>query len=274
MKSMKYSCKKTAWLAAIFGIACCLKISSTSAASIPVQSLHKDADGVALTMSPGKMKLTVCSDGIVRVMYSPTATLPTGQDFVVTNHSWASTSFKVAEANGKVTVTTRKLKVAVDKTSGAVAFYDVAGKLLLAESAGGGKTVTANAPVRIPPLYVHAGSIVPLGPVVQYATEKPADPIELRIYRGADGAFTLYEDEGDNYNYEKGKHATIPLEWNEARQTLTIGKRPGDFPGILKERAFRVVYVSPGHGSGMAAEEAADSIVRYTGKAVTVSRKK
>ena len=87
------------------------------------------------------------------------------------------------------------------------------------------KTVTANAPVNILPLFVRAGSIVPLGPVMQYATEKPADPIELRVYRGADGKFTLYEDEGDNYNYEKGKYATIPFEWNEAKQTLTIGKR-------------------------------------------------
>ena len=94
-------------------------------------------------MSPGTMKLTVCSDRIVRVMYSPTATLPAGQDFVVTNHSWQSASFKVADANGKVTVTTRKLKVAVDKATGAVTFYDAAGNLLLAEPAAGGKTMTA-----------------------------------------------------------------------------------------------------------------------------------
>ena len=94
-------------------------------------------------MSPGKMKLTVCSDGIVRVMYSPTATMPAGLDFVVTNHSWKSTSFKVAESNGQLTLTTRKLKVAVDEATGAVSFYDVSGKLLLAEPAGGGKTMTA-----------------------------------------------------------------------------------------------------------------------------------
>ena len=115
---------------------------------------------------------------------------------------------------------------------------------------------------------------MPLGPVVQYATEKPADPIELRVYRGADGQFTLYEDEGDNYNYEKGKYATIPFEWNEARQTLTIGKRSGNFPGMLKERTFRVVFVSSGHGAGTAAEENADSVVNYTGKTVVVRVKK
>ena len=122
------------------------------------------------------------------------------------------------------------------------------------ETLAGGKTVTANAPVNILPLYVRAGSIVPLGPVVQYATEKPADPIELRVYRGADGKFTLYEDEGDNYDYEKGKYATIPFDWNEAKQTLTIGKRSGNFPGMLKERAFRrrLRFARPrrGHGSG------------------------
>jgi alpha-D-xyloside xylohydrolase len=139
------------------------------------------------------------------------------------------------------------------------------------ETIAGGKTVTANAPVNILPLYVRAGSIVPFGPVMQYATEKTSDPIELRVYRGADGKFTLYEDEGDNYNYEKGKHATIPFAWNEAKQTLTIGKRAGEFPGLLKERTFRVVFVSPNHGAGMASEEQADVVVKYTGKKLTAS---
>ena len=115
---------------------------------------------------------------------------------------------------------------------------------------------------------------MPLGPVVQYATEKPADPIELRVYRGADGAFTLYEDEGDSYNYEKGKYATITFEWNESKQTLTIGKRVGDFPGMLKERHFNVVFVSSGHGAGAGAEEKADSTIIYTGKTVVVHFKK
>ncbi len=83
---------------------------------------------------------------------------------------------------------------------------------------------------------------------MQYATEKPVDPVELRVYRGADGQFTLYEDESDNYDYEKGMRATITFEWNDARQTLTIGKRNGKFPGMLNERTFHVVFVSPGHG--------------------------
>jgi alpha-D-xyloside xylohydrolase len=136
------------------------------------------------------------------------------------------------------------------------------------ETLAGGKTVTANAPISIMPLFVRAGSIVPLGPVMQYATEKPEDPIELRVYRGADGKFTLYEDEGDNYNYEKGKYATIPISWNEARHTLEIGKRTGSFPGMLKERAFNIVWVSGNHGIGIATEEQPDAVVNYTGKAV------
>jgi len=103
----------------------------------------RDADGVTFAMPPGNMKLTVCSDSIVRVMYSPTATLPAGQDFVVTNHSWKKTSFKVADSTGELTLTTGKLKVAVDKATGAVAFYDGAGNRLLAEPAAGGKTLTA-----------------------------------------------------------------------------------------------------------------------------------
>ncbi|HLZ53383.1 MAG TPA: glycoside hydrolase family 31 protein, partial [Verrucomicrobiae bacterium] len=138
------------------------------------------------------------------------------------------------------------------------------------ETLSGGKTLTATAPIGIMPLYARAGSIVPFGPVMQYATEKPEDPIELRVYRGANGRFALYEDEGDGYNYEKGAYATIPFEWNEARHTLTIGRRTGKFPGLLKKRTFRVVFVSPNHGAGMAAEENVDTIVRYTGKQVIV----
>jgi alpha-D-xyloside xylohydrolase len=143
MNSLQSIPPKSRWSILVLFIAANLATFSTPAVSIPVQSFHKDADGVTLAMSPGKMKLTVCSDSIVRVMYSPTATLAAGQDFVVTNHSWQSTSFKVAEASGKVTVTTRKLKAAVDKATGAVAFSDASGNLLLAEPAAGGKTMTA-----------------------------------------------------------------------------------------------------------------------------------
>jgi alpha-D-xyloside xylohydrolase len=141
------------------------------------------------------------------------------------------------------------------------------------ETSPAGQRVDATAPVETLPLFVRPGSIIPMGPLLQYSSEKPADPIELRIYRGADGKFTLYEDEGDNYNYEKKAFATIPLEWNQARQTLTIGKRSGNFPGMLKERTFQVVFVSPGQGVGNA-ETPADAVIHYAGKALTVRQSK
>jgi alpha-D-xyloside xylohydrolase len=134
-----------------------------------------------------------------------------------------------------------------------------------------GQRVEAAVGVETLPLFVRPGSIIPLGPLVQYSSEKPADPIELRIYRGADGKFTLYEDKGDGYNYENGQYATIPFKWNEAMQTLAIGQRSGKFPGMLKERTFRVVFVSPGHGAGPGEESHADAVIRYTGKAMTVT---
>jgi alpha-D-xyloside xylohydrolase len=116
----------------------------------------------------------------------------------------------------------------------------------------GGREIETPAPLDQMPLFVRAGSIVPLGPSVQYASEKPADPIELRVYPGADGAFTLYEDEGDNYNYERGVFTTIPISWNDKAQMLTIGGRAGEYPGMLKARTFRVVWVAENHGAGIA----------------------
>lgn len=96
------------------------------------------------------------------------------------------------------------------------------------------------------PLYVRAGSILPLGPDVQYATEKPWDDLEIRVYPGADGEFTLYEDEFDNYNYEKGAYTTIPFRWDDRTRTLTIGERKGNYPGMLQQRRFRVALVQAG----------------------------
>ena len=133
----------------------------------------------------------------------------------------------------------------------------------------GGQTVSSATPIDTMPLFVRSGSIVPMGPYLQYASEKPADPIELRVYPGADASFTLYEDEGDNNNYERGKYATIPLAWNERRKTLTIGERSGSFPGMLAKRTFHIVLVKPGMGVGVEPVEAAKT-VSYEGKAVTV----
>jgi alpha-D-xyloside xylohydrolase len=138
------------------------------------------------------------------------------------------------------------------------------------ETSPAGQRVEAAAGVETLPLFVKPGSIIPMGPFLQYSSEKPADPIELRIYRGADGKFTLYEDEGDSYNYEKGKYATIPISWNDAKRALEIGKRSGEFPGMLKERTFNIVFVSPNHGAGIPAAEKPDAVVHYTGKAKAV----
>jgi alpha-D-xyloside xylohydrolase len=137
----------------------------------------------------------------------------------------------------------------------------------------GGKAINAPAPIDRLPMYVRAGSIVPMGPDVQFAAEKPADPIELRIYRGADGDFVLYEDENDTYNYEKGVRATIPLHWDDAAQTLTIGQREGKFPGMLEKRTFRVVFVEEGKGTGIELTQQPDKSIEYSGSPVSVSAK-
>lgn len=133
----------------------------------------------------------------------------------------------------------------------------------------GGKSIDAKATIETMPLYIKAGSIVPMGPYLQYANEKPADPIELRVYAGADADFVIYEDENDNYNYEKGKFATIPLHWNEAAKTLTIGNRQGEFAGMVKDRSFRVVLVNAKNGMGIEPAKTAKT-VQYNGAEVSV----
>lgn len=109
-----------------------------------------------------------------------------------------------------------------------------------------------------------------MGPEEQYAKQKADAPIEVRVYPGADGDFTLYEDEGDTYNYEKGKYATIPLLWNDSTQTLTIGERKGSFPGMIENRTFNVVVVGENHGVGVESAGAPDKTVQYSGKAISV----
>jgi alpha-D-xyloside xylohydrolase len=105
---------------------------------------------------------------------------------------------------------------------------------------------------------------------VQYATEKKWDNLEIRIYEGSNGELTLYEDEGDNYNYEKGAYATIAFMWNDARKELTIGKRKGSFPEMLAERKFNIVRVAKGKGIGASATETFDHVVTYRGEPILV----
>ena len=134
----------------------------------------------------------------------------------------------------------------------------------------GGRAIDATAPLDRMPLFVRAGSIIPMGPELEWAAQKPADPIEIRVYRGANGSFWMYEDEGDNYNYEKGAYSLIPLNWDEGKQQLTIGNREGKYPGMLESRTFRIVFVAKGRGVGVDVSDKEDRSVRYTGKEVTV----
>jgi alpha-D-xyloside xylohydrolase len=133
----------------------------------------------------------------------------------------------------------------------------------------GGQHILADAPLNRIPLYVRAGSILPLGPAVQYATQKPGSPIELRIYPGADGSFTLYNDAGDTYDYEKGAHSTISIKWDDAARTISFGAREGSFPGEETSLVFRVIVVGANHGVGGDVASTADKEVKYDGSAVS-----
>ncbi len=137
------------------------------------------------------------------------------------------------------------------------------------EKQDGGRRIEADAPLSKLPLFVRAGSIVSMGPAMEWATEKAADPIELRIYPGADGDFTLYEDENDSYRYEKGAYATIAMHWDDGAKTLTLGAREGSFAGMLAERRFRVVLAGKGNGVGIG-EVAAETSVVYKGEKLIV----
>lgn len=133
----------------------------------------------------------------------------------------------------------------------------------------GGKKITVDAPYERMPVFVREGAIIPFGPALQYTSEKPADTIALYVYTGKDGVFNLYEDEGTNYNYEKGAFSTIPISYKEQTKTLTIGNRNGSFPGMLERRIFRVVWLSPTKPKPLD-DAAVDKEVIYEGKAVIV----
>ncbi len=138
------------------------------------------------------------------------------------------------------------------------------------EKFSGGQEVKKEVPVDIIPLYISAGAIIPMGPKVQYATEKKWDDLEIRVYAGADGSFTLYEDENDNYNYEKGLYSTIRFMWNEKSKTLTIADRQGSFPGMAAERKFNIVLVTPNKGNGTERTNTFDKTITYNGKKLVI----
>jgi alpha-D-xyloside xylohydrolase len=133
-----------------------------------------------------------------------------------------------------------------------------------------GHTIEAPAAYDSIPLNVRAGAIIPFGPSIQYTTEKKWDPVTLFVYAGADGAFTLYEDDGLTYNYEKGIFARIPIRWDNASKTLTIGKREGKFPEMLAERTFAIVFVSKTKPVEFSLTPKPDRTVRYNGEKVVI----
>jgi alpha-D-xyloside xylohydrolase len=134
---------------------------------------------------------------------------------------------------------------------------------------GGGNRASVSAPLSEIPLFVKAGSIVPMGPNIEYATES-IDPLEIRVYRGADGTFVLYEDAGDTYDYESGHYSLIPFAWNESAGQLTIGGRSGSYSGMPLQRTLNIVWVGPGRGNGVGVESAPHQQVSYDGSEVVV----
>jgi alpha-D-xyloside xylohydrolase len=134
----------------------------------------------------------------------------------------------------------------------------------------GGSTLEAAAPLGRMPLFVRAGAIVPVGPDIQYTAEKPGAPITLLVFTGADGSFDLYEDDGVSYGYEKGEFSRIPMRYDAAKGTLTIGERAGSYPGMPEERTFNVRWIKAGAAAPSDLDAKPDATVRYKGAAVTV----
>ena len=138
----------------------------------------------------------------------------------------------------------------------------------------GGQTIVADAPYEKIPVFVPEGSILPVGPEMEWSDQKKPELIDLYVYAGKDGSYTLYEDEGTNYNYEKGKYATIDFQYDDAQKTLTIGARKGSFDGMLQKRRFNVVLVSGDNQQGISLAKAPKGKkVKYAGQAITVKLK-
>jgi alpha-D-xyloside xylohydrolase len=134
----------------------------------------------------------------------------------------------------------------------------------------GGQTIVAPAPLNHIPVFVKSGSIVPMGPVLQWASQ-PEEPLDIRIYPGHNASFQLYEDAGNGYGYQHRQYAIVPLHWNNHDHMLTIGRRKGSFPGMPRQCTIRIEVVRPGHGVGAELDPHPDRIVSYTGKVVSVS---
>jgi alpha-D-xyloside xylohydrolase len=137
----------------------------------------------------------------------------------------------------------------------------------------GGQRIQAEARYTDIPIFVKEGSIIPCGPEIQYTGEKTVNPIRLFVYTGADGSFTLYEDENTNYNYEQGKFSMIPMSYNEKDRVLTIGKRQGEFLGMLATRTFEIVWIGEEKPSGLSFVSKPDMTVTYDGTQQSIKMK-
>jgi alpha-D-xyloside xylohydrolase len=158
-------------------------------------------------------------------------------------------------------VRTRKVYLPADAS-----WYD----FYTGRSIRGGQTVSAVAPYERIPLFVRAGSIVPTGPAIQFTGDSSAEPLTLNIYTGTDANFSVYEDDGVSRQYLNGKFARIPLRWNEATKTLTIGPRDGSYPGMAGTRMINVRWMRPGAPRALEFDAKPDATVTYNGAAVTV----
>ncbi len=134
----------------------------------------------------------------------------------------------------------------------------------------GGQNLIVDAPYERIPVFVREGSIIPFGPTMEWSDEKKPELINLYVYEGGDADFMLYEDEGTNYNYEKGKFATINIKYNENAKTLTLGQRNGSFDGMLRNRRFNIVVVSKSSPQPLNVENPQGKLVKYTGKSITI----
>lgn len=138
----------------------------------------------------------------------------------------------------------------------------------------GGRTITADAPLARMPVFVRAGAIIPRTVVQQYVDQQPDAPLTIEVYTGADGTFSLYEDAGRDYGYERGEFSRIPLQWNDKTGELQLGQRQGQWPGMQATREVRVRFVSGPRGDNGALEPKADVTVRYDGSAQVVKQPK
>lgn len=196
------------------------------------KTLEKLSDGVVFHVGDHLMKLEVCADNIIRMAYAKNPDFFARKSLAAGGRHNIRTRWSLKTQNGRAILTTAGLQAHVDLASGRVLFFDAAGHPILAE--------------------------------------KPAKPITLNVYAGADGGFTLYEDEGLTYDYAHGAFSLIPIRWNDAQHTLTISQREGSFKGMSKERTFNVVLITKNRPAGFSSPPAPERSAKYNGKPVQI----